>query len=198
MENTRIDMYFSSEQEIALYKVTSRMPCLERLATAHRVKTSTRQFQAFKWTTASHALAVLCLRVACRASDPAEDFSTAVMVGGKGSMASAILFSLYRDKSCLRDIFGVDKNGRSVLARALRFANIRIAFGAPTEIFLNTALVGGSTFHVHLDGQEITNPLLLSKMCQKLEQSWLPRPKAPALDRVKTQHVSEEIQALAA
>lgn len=136
----RLSLNFVSEQEsVSLYGA-------EFFYAGGRRDTirGTNGQSTFKWSAAVHALCVLLLNHAAGVSSKLE--------GGVGSLAASLDYAISKQPAWLLDLFGVDKEGNSLLRRLVARINPERKRPGPVTIMVREDALKPGNISVELDG----------------------------------------------
>lgn len=169
---TEMSLWFASGPQIELIRTNYRNPTLSEPVTAVRGKTSGAYSTevTFQWTSAVQALSTLLLKAAARQKLKIK-IKTPLLEGGKGSMASSLDASLYKQTAWL-DLFGSIIRGDSVSKRVfLRTNPGRRRFG-PVLISLNERLLPANAIKIFVDSRPVTEGRALQSYAHSIENIW--------------------------
>lgn len=169
---TELSLWFASGPQIELIRTNFRSPMLPEPVTAVRGKTSGAYSTevTFQWTSAVQSLSTLLLKATAR-QKLRMNMKTPLLEGGKGSMASSLDASLYKQTSWL-DMFGSNIRGDSLSKRVfLRTNPGRRRFG-PVLISLNERLLPPNAIKVHVDSRLVTDGRVLQQYANSIEDHW--------------------------
>jgi hypothetical protein len=167
-----LSLWFSDCKGLELTRTSFRAPMLQNEICAVRGKTcgAYRTQVTFQWTTAVQALCILLLRAAGR-TKLGHQIAGPLLSGGKGSLASALDSSLYKQTIWL-DLFGVTPNGDSLSRRILTRTNPGLRHSGPVEIGLNERVLPGSAIKAFLAEKPISRHQELQECADKIEAAW--------------------------
>ena len=169
---TELSLWFASGPQIELIRTNFKSPMLPEPVTAVRGKTSGAYSTevTFQWTSAVQSLSTLLLKATAR-QKLNMSLKTPLLEGGKGSMASSLDASLYKQTSWL-DMFGSNIRGDSLSKRVfLRTNPGRRRFG-PVLISLNDRLIPSNAIKIYVDSRLVTDGRVLLQYANSIEDHW--------------------------
>jgi len=103
----------------------------------------------FQWTKAVRALS--CLLIKYKLSEFSSDIKPLIL-GGKGSLASSLDYSMTKQPLWLCDMFGLDYFGRSYSKRILRISNSNRKRPGPVAISVNSKFLSSKNIKIYSNG----------------------------------------------
>lgn len=126
-----------------------------------------RDSLTFQWSSAVQALTVALLRAAARGK---EDTSP-LLIGGRGTLAASLDHAFYKQTAWFSEMFGLDKNRRSLGCRIFIRNNPGRKRPGPVVFGLNSKVLSPSSIHVYLDDVEIVEPSRLETLAHRVEMA---------------------------
>lgn len=169
---TELNLWFAAESQIELIQSNFRSPLLHEEICAVRGKTSGAYSTqiTFQWTSAVQALSALLLKAAAR-NKLNPGLKTPLLEGGKGSMASSLDASLYKQTAWL-DLFGASIKGDPLSRRILLRTNPGRRRSGPVMISLNHKLLPSGCIKVHVNSKHIAEGRALHQYALSIEDAW--------------------------
>lgn len=169
---TQLCLWFTSERELELIKTLFKSPLLSEPVVAVRGKTAGAfsTSATFQWTSAVQALAVLLVKAAAR-HEMRHTNTEPLLEGGRGSMASSLDASLYKQTAWL-DLFGANMHGDCLSRRVLNRTNPGRRRAGPVMLSLNERVLPAASVEIYIDGKRVQSPEELSKLMNVIQKTW--------------------------
>ena len=170
---TKLALWFTSDRQFELIKTRFHSPLLPQPITAVRGKTA-GAFSTpatFQWISAVQALSILLLRATERVELKKHSIDP-LLEGGKGSLASSLDASLYKQTAWL-DLFGATARGDSMSRRVLTRTNPGRRRSGPVMISLNERVLPAKSIEVYLDNNRVRDPQQLTRFAETIEKTWV-------------------------
>ena len=170
---TKLSLWFTSDRQLELIKTCFHSPLLPQAITAVRGKTAGAfsTTATFQWTSAVQALSILLLRATERVETKRHSIEP-LLEGGKGSLASSLDASLYKQTAWL-DLFGATARGDSMSRRVLTRTNPGRRRSGPVMISLNERVLPANSIEVYLDNHRVRDPIQLTRFAETIENAWI-------------------------
>lgn len=171
--NTKLSLWFTSDRQLELIKTCFHSPLLPQPITAVRGKTAGAfsTTATFQWTSAVQALSILLLRAVERVETKRHSIDP-LLEGGKGSLASSLDASLYKQTAWL-DLFGATSRGDSMSRRVLTRTNPGRRRSGPVMIALNERILPANCIEVYLDNNRVKDGQQLTRFADTIEKAWV-------------------------
>lgn len=162
----------STPQGIALDQVFFSHPLLpaERRAVRGRSAKTYTGFEAFPWSPAVQALAMLLLRAcALHRKSPGSRF---VLSGDRATPAATLDYAVSKLPVWLIDVFGVDSRGTPLARRLFTRSNPERKRGGEVRVMINSSFFDPANLRVFLDEQELLDPHMIDELGINIERAF--------------------------
>ena len=119
---------------------------------------------SFQWTSAIQALTVLLLKYA-------SGERRFTLIGGTGSPAASVDFAISRQPRWITEVFGVDKQGVSLLRRFITRSNSNMKRPGPVAISITNSPLSEVAITVSVNGKDVLVPSEISNLAEALAQN---------------------------
>ncbi len=116
---------------------------------------------SFQWTSAIQALTVLMLKYAA-------GHTRFTLVGGTGSPAASVDFAISRQPRWVTEVFGVDKQGVSLLRRIVTRSNSNMKRPGPVAISLSNSPLNEVKITVSINGKDALETREIDEIAESL------------------------------
>lgn len=176
--NASLSLYFHSDGDFS----SSQPPQLARIKfiaaeqKLHSIRSHSiaRGFGTFRWTPASHALALFFVR-ALEQHLLELEFEPVLSGNTQSPAGSVVRLLKKRISHSLLDAFGTDVSGRSLLHKIILCSNYTRTTVGPAQIFLRKGLLEAGNIEVYHNQQLISEHLAdIALLRSALQKSWKP------------------------
>ena len=176
--NARLSLYFHSEGEFSSSQPPQlariKFICAEQKVHSIRSHSIARGFGTFRWTPASHALALFFVR-ALEQHMLELEFEPVLSGNTQSPAGSVVRLLKKRISHSLLDAFGTDVAGRSLLHKIILCSNYTRTTVGPAQIFLRKGLLCAGDIEVYHNEQLVSEYLSdIALLRSALQKSWKP------------------------
>lgn len=185
------EFHFAHSKSLTLEKSKFIHPLLNTPIFSHRGRSSAYgKNGSFIWTAGVKGVATLVLRAAARVYKSEQIESVGPdLIGGAGSIAASLDYSLSKEPQWLGEMFGLDSEGRPLLRRLISCTNPNRKRGDKVAISLKK-LSEPSMVRIVVDGKHCTDPALLYQYADTIEFGGSDSPLAQQLHASSPPHLS--------
>ncbi len=163
-----VKLYFTSGEELRLYRVESRYGSVHRISFNgdHRERGEGAGF--FPWSRGVRAMSAVVVRAVVSSCVPGVD---PYVKGGRGSLAASLDGALSKEPHWLLDCFGVLDNGAPVSRRLFTRSNPGRKRMGPVAVALASRVPRDNVALV-LNGEPVDSQSALLRLLEVLEEAW--------------------------